>query len=88
MEGRVPGDGGVVPVDPQAADLEAGLAGAGERAGDRAGHRGIQACAGGITGTGGVDGPIGIGSAVGSAAIQIAGPGRWMGSMVSLAWRS
>jgi hypothetical protein len=52
------GDGTVGPVDPQAADLQVGLAGAGERAGHRVDHGGVQVCAGGVAGAGRVDGAV------------------------------
>src|SRR6266700_8123602 len=58
MEGRLLGDGGVGPVDPQAADLEIGLAGAGERTDHRIGHGRVEVRAGGVAGTGRVDGPV------------------------------
>ena len=51
---------GVVPVDPHTADVEVGLAGAGECLDRRIDHRGVQVRAGLVAGTGGVDGPVRI----------------------------
>src|SRR5579863_9636382 len=42
MEGRVLGDGGVIPVDPTATDVEVGLAAAGGRARGRVHNCGVQ----------------------------------------------
>jgi hypothetical protein len=58
VDGRRLGDGRVGPVDPQAADLEVGLAGARERVDHRIDHGRVQVRAGGVAGTGRVDGPV------------------------------
>src|SRR6266566_7898237 len=60
VEGRRLGDRSVGPVDPQAADLEVGLAGAAERVDHRVDHGGVQVRAGGVAGTGRVDGTVRI----------------------------
>ena len=60
--GALNGDSSVMAVlfavDPRAADVEVGLAGAGERLDRRIDHRGVQIGAGLVTGTGRVDGPV------------------------------
>ena len=57
---RLLGDGGVGAVDPLAADVEVGLAGAGERFDRRIDDRGVQVRAGLVAGAGRVDGPVRI----------------------------